>query len=317
MSSPRALASPASLKGSLSATAAANALKEGFAAAGVDADAMPVADGGEGTVDVLCTEFEQVETVDAFGRPRVARTGVLPDGTRVVEAAEAIPLDPSRLDVMAASSRGLGLWLGRYRDSPLVVTVGGTATMDAGAGLLDVLDGLAGPVRVLCDVATTLYDAPRLFGPQKGATDAQVAELEARFRADDRVAPFAGLPGSGAAGGLGAALASLGAELVPGADAVLDLLGFDPRPYDLVVTGEGTVDATTWEGKAPAVVAGRCADAEIPCAVFGGHVLTSVPAIGRSQIELVALSGDPSCAEADLAALGETLGRRLDVLGSA
>ncbi|MGE5275095.1 MAG: glycerate kinase [Verrucomicrobiota bacterium] len=315
--SPRALASPASLKGSLSAAEAAQALGEGFAAAGVDADAMPIADGGEGTVDALCSDFEQVETVDAFGRPRIARTGVLPDGTRVVEAAEAIPLDPSRLDVTAASSRGLGLWLGRYRDSPLVVTVGGTATMDAGAGLLEVLDCLAGPVRVLCDVRTTLYDAPRLFGPQKGATEAQVADLEARFRADERLAPFACLPGSGAAGGLGAALAALGAELVPGAEAVLDLAGFDPGGYDLVVTGEGAVDATTWEGKAPSAAARRCADAGIACVVFGGSVTGAVPARLRPQTELVALSGDPSRARADLADLGEKLGRRLAVLGAA
>jgi glycerate kinase len=307
----RALACPASLKGVLSATAAAAALQEGFATAGVEADAMPIADGGEGTVDALCSAFEEVETVDAFGRPRVARTGVLDDGTRVVEAAEAIPLDPSRLDVMAASSRGLGLWMRRYRDCPLVIAVGGTATMDAGAGLLEVLDGLAGRVRVLCDVSTTLYDAPRLFGPQKGATPEQVAELEARFRADERVAPFSDLPGSGAAGGLGAALASLGAELVPGADAVLDLLGFEPRSYGLVVTGEGTVDETTWEGKAPAAVASRCADADVPCIVFGGRVKGTVPVTKLPQTELAALSGDRSRAREDLVELGERLGRRL------
>src|SRR5207237_2619544 len=123
----------ASLKGVLDASAAADALVRGFAAAGIEADALPVADGGEGTLDALCSEFEPVETVDAFGRPRVARTGVLDDGTRVIEAAEAIPLDPERLDVMAASSRGVGLWIGRYVDCPLVVTVGGTATMDGGA----------------------------------------------------------------------------------------------------------------------------------------------------------------------------------------
>jgi glycerate 2-kinase len=315
--SPNALACPASLKNVLSATAAAAALRTGFAAAGVEADELPVADGGEGTVDVLCTVFEPVETVDAFGRPRVARTGLLPDGTRVIEAAEAIPLDPARLDAIAASSRGLGLWMKRYRDCPLVVTVGGTATMDAGAGLLESLDGLAGPVRVLCDVSTTLYDAPRLFGPQKGATPELVAVLEERFRADERLAPYAGLPGSGAAGGLGAALASLGAELVPGADAVLDLVGFDPRPYDLVVTGEGAVDGTTWEGKAPSAVARRCAGAGVSCVVFGGRVTGTVPATDFPQTELVALSGDRSRAEADLVELGTTLGRRLQALGGA
>src|SRR5581483_9560181 len=95
------------------------------------------------------------------------------------------------------------------------------------------------------------YDAPRLYGPQKGATPKQVAELEARFRANERLAPYAHLAGSGAAGGLGAALASLGAELVPGAATVLDLVGFDPSGYDLVVTGEGRVDGTTLEGKVP------------------------------------------------------------------
>jgi len=304
---PSALACPASLKGCVSAAFAAEALAEGFSRAGMRADQLPLADGGEGTLDALCSVFETVETEDAFGRPRVARTGVLEDGTRVVEAAEAIPLDSSRLDVLAASSRGLGLWIAQYRDCPLVVTVGGTATMDAGAGLLEVLDRLPGPTRVLCDVATTLYDAPRLFGPQKGATPAQIAELERRFRRVDRLAPFADLPGSGAAGGLGAALASLGAELVPGADAVLDLLGFDPAPYDLVVTGEGAVDATTWEGKAPAAVATRCAESNVACVVFGGVVQPGTVPRGLF-LELAALSGDPARVREDLVELGERLG---------
>jgi glycerate kinase len=297
-----ALACPASLKNCLSAAAAAEKLAAGFRRAGVRTTEMPVADGGEGTLDTLCSRFEQIETVDAFGRPRVARVGVRDDGTRVVEAAEAIPLDPSTLDVMAASSRGLGHLVHCLGDSPLAVAVGGTATMDAGAGFLEFVERLPGPTRVLCDVRTTLYDAPRLFGPQKGATPEQVAELEARFRADERLAPYADLPGSGAAGGLGAALASLGAELVPGADAVLDLLAFDPRGYDLVVTGEGTVDRTTWEGKAPAVVARRCAGAGVRCVVFGGRVLDG---------DAVALSGDPARAADDLVELGEKLGASL------
>lgn len=303
----RTLASPASLKGVLAAPAAADALGRGFEAAGVTADRLPVADGGEGTLDVLADIVEEHEVVDAFGRPRTARVGVLPDGTRVVEAAEVIPLDPSRLDAAAASSRGLGLLLARYRDCPLVVAIGGTATMDAGTGLLEVLERLPGRTRVLCDVATTLYEAPRLFGPQKGASPEQVAELEMRFRAEKRLEPYANLPGSGAAGGLGAALASLGAELVPGAETVLDLLRFDPSPYALVVTGEGRVDATTWEGKAPAAVARRCAAAGVPCVVFGGLVEARVPA-GLAGVELRALGGDPARAEADLVELGRTLG---------
>ena len=178
--------------------------------------------------------------------------------------------------------------------------------MDGGAGMLEVLDALP-PTTVLCDVATALYDAPRLYGPQKGATPEQVVALEARFRADERLAPYAQLPGSGAAGGLGAALASLGAELVPGAATVLDLLGFDPRPYDLVITGEGRVDATTAEGKVPFEVARRCRAAGVRCAVFGGVVTQAI-----HGVETVALSGDPSRAAADLEELGPRL---LDAAG--
>lgn len=270
----RALACPASLKGVLSARAAAAALARGLGGC----DELPLADGGEGTADVL---------------------------PGVVEAASVIPLDPGRLDPFT-SSRPFGELLARQHGGRLVVGLGGTANMDAGAGMLEVLHSLP-PTTVLCDVATTLYDAPRLFGPQKGATPAQVAELEARFRADDRLAPYAHLPGSGAAGGLGAALASLGAELVPGAATVLDLLGFDPSRYDLVVTGEGRVDATTREGKVPFEVAKRCVAAGVRCVVFGGIVDEPLPGV-----ETVALSGDPACAEIDLQELGTRL---LDAAG--
>ena len=165
--SPRALACPASLKDVLSAGVAAEALVRGFGMGGVAADAMPFGDEGEGTLDALCSRFEPVHVSDAFGRPRIARTGFLGDGARVVEAAEAIPLDPSRLDVLAASSHGLGIWIRELERGPLVVTVGGTATMDAGAGLLEVLGELPGPTRVLCDVTTRLYDAPGSSGRRK------------------------------------------------------------------------------------------------------------------------------------------------------
>ena len=273
-----ALACPASFKGVLSAREAAAALAEGFARAGVACDLLPLADGGEGTADVLAA---------------------------VIEAASAIPFDPARLDPFT-SSRPLGELIAGLRAERLLVGLGGTANMDAGMGLLEVLDALPAPTTVLCDVQTTLYDAPRLYGPQKGATPAQVAELEARFRAIERLVPFAELPGSGAAGGLGAALASLGAELVPGAATVLDLVGFDPRPYALVVTGEGRVDATTAEGKAPAEVARRCAELGVPCVVAAGIVET--PLAGT---ETVALSGRPERAREDLAELGLRLGTRL------
>ena len=284
MPKPSALACPASFKGVLSARAAAAALADGFERAGVECVQLPLADGGEGTDDAL---------------------GAHRDGATVVEAAEAIPFDPARLDVMA-SSRPFGELLAALEAERLLVGLGGTANMDAGAGLLEVLDALPARTIVLCDVQTTLFDAPRLFGPQKGATPEQVAELERRFRSAEALAPFAALAGSGAAGGLGAALASLGAELVPGAATILDLLGFDPRGYDLVVTGEGRVDATTAEGKAPAEVVRRCREAGVPCVVCAGLVVEPLPGV-----ETIPLSGDPARAAEDLAELGLRLGARL------
>jgi glycerate kinase len=305
MPAPRVLACPASLKGVLSAREAASALAFGFSGAGVDCVQLPLADGGEGTLDVLCEETWPVEAVDAFGRPREALVGRRGQAV-VVEAAQVIPLDPGRLDVLTASSRGLGELLASLRAERLVVGLGGTANMDAGLGLLEVLDALPAPTTVLCDVRTTLYDAPRLFGPQKGADPEQVRELGRRFHELEELAPVADLAGSGAAGGLGAALASLGAELVPGAVAILGLLGFEPGGHELVVSGEGRLDATTAEGKVPAEVAARCRAAGVPCAVFGGIVEAELPGA-----ETVALSGDPSQAFADLVELGGRLGARL------
>jgi glycerate kinase len=111
--------------------------------------------------------------------------------------------------------------------------------------------------------------------------------------------------GAGAGGGLGAAFAALGAELCDGAALVLDTIGFDERAgrADLVVTGEGTVDRTTLEGKAPGAVARRCAALGVRCDLFGGVV--------RDGVDARALSGDPSRAAEDLEALGEQLARAL------
>jgi glycerate 2-kinase len=285
MPRPRALACPDSLKRVLSARDAAAALARGFADAGVDCDELPLADGGEGTADALA-----------------GRVG----DAAVIEAAQVIPFDPARLDVTLHTSRPLGEAIARVRASRLIVGLGGTANMDAGAGLLEVLRKLPAPTTVLCDVRTRLWDAPVVFGPQKGATPEQVAELVRHFRANDRLYPFAMLEGSGAAGGLGAALASLGATLVPGAPAVLHLVGFDPSRYDLVVTGEGRVDATTLDGKVAVWVAAQCEAARTPCVVFGGTV--SAPIV---DAETVALSGDPARAHDDLVELGRRLGLRL------
>jgi glycerate 2-kinase len=296
----RALASPASLKGVLSAPAAAAALAAGLARAGAEAGRAPLADGGEGTAEVLGARvLRQCRVHDAFGRRREAPVRALENGTVVVESADAIPLDPSRLDVFAASSRGLGELIACVGNGPrLLVCLGGTATMDGGAGLLEVLAELPAPTTVLCDTRATLLEAPRAFGPQKGASSADVAELERRFRGR----ACAELPGSGAAGGLGAALASLGADLIAGAEYVLDAIGFSDRAAaaDLVVTGEGTVDRTTFEGKAPGEAVRVCRELGVTCVLFGGRV--------EDGIAATALSGDPSRAREDLEELGEKLG---------
>jgi glycerate kinase len=306
MTPARALACPASLKGVLSASEAAAALAEGLRT-WAEADELPVADGGEGTLDVLHSalgaKWREAEVSDAFGRPRVARWLVTPDGTALLEAAQAIPLDPGRLDPFAASSRGLGERIhasGQPRQ--LHVGLGGTANVDGGAGLLEVLDELPAPTRVAYDVDVPLVDAARVFAAQKGASPDDARELEVRLLAIEELAPYADLPGAGAAGGLGAAFASLGAELLPGAPLILDLLGFDPGGYDLVVTGEGTVDRTTTRGKAPGEVIRRCVAAGVRCVVFGGRIHEAPP-----ELEVIALSGDPSRAREDLVALGRLL----------
>ena len=303
----RALACPASLKGVLTAAEAAAALAEGLRSAGADAVELPVADGGEGTAEALWLarggEWRQADVHDAFGAPRRARWLVLPEGTAVLEAAAAVPLDPSRLEPLAASSRGFGeLVLAALEGGAhgLLLGLGGTATMDAGAGLLEVVDALPVPTRVACDVTATLLEAPRLFGPQKGGGPAEIAELERSFAAREELVSIRHKPGTGAAGGLGAALAALGAELVPGAPLVLDQIGFDAGGFDLVVTGEGRVDATTALGKAVGEVVRRSDGT--PCVVFGGIVEAEVPGA-----ETRALSGDPSRARDDLAALGRDL----------
>jgi glycerate 2-kinase len=310
----RALLCPASLKGVLSAAEAAVALGEGFRSAGGDATELPVADGGEGTADVLQRklggEWLVARASDPLGRPIEARWLLLPDGRAVLEAASAIGLPlvrPEERDPLRASSRGFGELLRAAlaeRPRAVLVGLGGVATVDGGAGLRDVVDSLPIPTTVLCDVRTTLHDAARVYGPQKGAGPEDVRELEQRIAAMHDLEPYASLPGSGAAGGIGAALAALGAALAPGAPQVLDLLGFDDavRGCDLVVTGEGEVDDTTSEGKAPGEVASRATAAGVRCVLFGGRVLSDV-----AGAETLALSGVPERAQEDLVALGSRL----------
>ena len=236
----------------------------------------------------------------------------------VVEAAEAIGLgrvSADELDPLAASSRGLGelILAAAAHARELLVALGGSATVDGGAGLREVVSALPLPTTVACDVANPLLGergAARAFGPQKGATPEQVETLERRLVAMPELRPAADLAGAGAAGGLGAALAVLGATLVPGAELVLETLGFRERirSADVVVTGEGVVDRTSGEGKAPGVALRICREESVRCVVFGGRVVEALPGA-----EMHALSGDPDRAADDLASLGEAVGSALGI----
>jgi glycerate kinase len=315
------LAASASLKGVLSPLEASSLLAAGMRRVdGVDVVEAPVADGGEGTAAVIHAalggEWRTAVVTDPLGRTVAARWLLLDDGAAVIEAAAALGLPLLRedeRDPLRATSRGLGeLLLATLAAQPtsMLVGLGGTATMDGGAGMRGVLGSWLHdiPIRVACDVRNPLLGergAARVFGPQKGADADDVEELELRLAALEELAPYRDLPGAGAGGGLGAAFAAMGAELVEGAELVLDLTRFDDQARDaaLVVTGEGTVDATTFEGKAPGAVLRRCEALGVRCELFGGIVAEGFTAH--------ALSGRRALAGEDLVQLGEELASAL------
>jgi len=316
-----AVAAPAPLKGVLSPVEAAALLGTGLRRVdGVAVDEVPIADGGEGTALVLHAalggEWRTAVVSDPLGRPVTARWLLLGDGTAVVESAAAVGLPhllPAERDPLVASTTGLGeLLLATLSAQPasLLICVGGTATVDGGVGMRAIAAPRLKeiPIRVACDVRNPLLGArgaARAFGPQKGADAAAVEELERRLASLEELTPFRDLPGAGAGGGLGAAFAALGGELVSGADLVLDLIRFDERARgaELVVTGEGTVDATTFEGKGPGTVLRRCERLGVRCELFGGLV--------SDGFDAHALSGRIEQAGEDLVQLGEALARSL------
>jgi len=120
----------------------------------------------------------------------------------------------------------------------------------------------------------------------------------------EQLRPYADLPGAGAAGGIGAALAALGADLVSGAELVLEQVGFRDaaRAADLVVTGEGTVDRSSFEGKAPGEVVRVCAEEGVRCVLFGGRILE-----WPDSVEIYELPSGPERTADDLVELGKKL----------
>jgi glycerate kinase len=285
------LVAPDSFKGTFSAREVARALSEGLREGGLEAEELPIGDGGEGTMDALVAtlggELHKRTVSDPLGRPVKASFAILPDGRAVVEMAQASGLGlvkEGERDAWAASTRGTGELIVAAVDagsSEVLVTVGGSATTDGGAGAVEALReaGVKPKLEVLCDVRTVFEDAPRMFGPQKGADARTIKRLERRL---DKLAAAAprdprGVRMTGAAGGLSGGLyAYMGAKLVPGAAYLLDTVGFDERMRDarFVVTGEGRLDHQTLAGKAAGEVATRCRQSGVAChAVVGSNAM--------------------------------------------
>ncbi|HVV21072.1 MAG TPA: glycerate kinase, partial [Pseudonocardiaceae bacterium] len=299
----------------------------------VDVHEVPIADGGDGTVAAaVAAGFAPVQVAvhGPTGEP-VTATIAVRDDVAVVEAASAcglVLLPGGRLAPTTASTYGVGELLRAAGTKTVILGVGGSASTDGGAGMLQalgakILDAEGRPIGPgggqLHRVATVdLSDVPALhvilasdvdnpllgpqgaaavFGPQKGATPDQVAELEAGLRHwAGHVGPAsADVPGAGAAGGLGfAALAVLGAESRSGIDLLLDLVGFAAHlpGAALVVTGEGSLDEQSLHGKAPMGVVEAAARAGVPAVAVAGRNQLDPATLAAAGIRAAYALGD-------------------------
>ena len=293
------LIAPDSFKGTLTAAEVADAIGRGLEAEGRPVDLCPVADGGEGTLEALVRaldgEWRTASATDPLGRPIEASFGI-GEAARgrvlaIVETAAASGLglvDPSEREPLEASTFGTGQLIVAAIEAGadlVYLGVGGSATTDGGAGAIRAIrdgGGLGGArITVLTDVRTPFEHAARVFGPQKGAGEDQVRRLTKRL--NDQARRMArdprGVPMTGAGGGLSGGLwAEFGAELVPGAQFVLDAVDFDRRmrAARAVVTGEGKLDQQSLAGKAVSEVSTRARQAGVPChAIVGTRELDS------------------------------------------
>ncbi|MBY5921002.1 glycerate kinase [Ferrimonas balearica] len=335
---------PDSYKESLSALDVATEIEAGIKLALPDAEVVkvPVADGGEGTVQAMVDatggRYESRTVTGPLGQPVSARFALLGDGaTAVVEMAEASGLHlvtPDQRDPRVTTTFGTGELILAALDmgvTHLILGLGGSATNDGGAGMVQalgarLLDATGTPlppggaalaqlasidirdldhrlgqltVEVACDVDNPLCGAKgasAVFGPQKGASDDVVAELDAALAhyaeclLHQLGQDVAAVPGAGAAGGMGAAaLAFLGATLRPGIEIVLDTVGLDEQLVgaDLVITGEGRIDSQTIHGKTPMGVAKRAKALDIPVIGLAGSLSDDVDVVHAHGIDAV------------------------------
>lgn len=299
------LVAPDKFKGTLTATEVAAAIADGLAHIGCAADVCGIADGGEGTIDVVTAavggEIVEATASDALGAPVSARFARLNERAALVQSSDAIGLElipERRRDAVAASSRGVGELIVAAAATgvlEVLVGVGGTASTDGGAGAIEVLreNGLVGKrgrlkgcpkLIALCDARVAWEQAPVMFSPQKGANPAQVDLLSKRLSEFASSLPEdpSGRLMTGAGGGLAGGLwAACGADLKSGAAWVLDQIGFTPRllASRAVITGEGSLDRQTLLGKAVGEVATRARQNGVPChAIVGRMVMTEFDA---------------------------------------
>ena len=296
---PLVLAAPDKFRGTASASEIAEAIEWAAHDAGWTCDQAPVADGGEGLLDALAAHLagstRRARVTGPLGRT-VEAEWLLAGKTAVIEMARASGLQvaggPSGNDPMTATTAGTGELIAAAVQAGarrVIVGLGGSATTDGGQGAIAALQphGRLNGVELIvaCDVTTQFVDAAEEFGPQKGASPAQVALLKRRlerlasdYRATTGI-DVGAVPGSGAAGGLAGGLATLGARIVPGFELVADLIDLHDRvaAADLVVTGEGTVDEWSFHGKAVGGVVGVAAEAGVDAFVVAGDLACEPP----------------------------------------
>jgi len=264
---------------------------------------QPIADGGEGTLEVLGGPNRTTRVTSALGAPVDAQWRFHRD-VAIIEMARASGLalvgGSAHNDVIAASTVGTGelidaaLNLGAKR---IIVCLGGSATIDGGLGAIR---AIGSPARlrsveflVACDVRTRFTDAARRFGLQKGASPVQIEFLSARLNSlrhmylSEYGVDVQDIEGSGSAGGLAGGLAALGATLIPGFDLVAEEVGLHEliMVADLVITGEGFMDEETFDGKAVGGVKEMAVELNTPVVAICGDIQTSV----RSRMEAVSL----------------------------
>ena len=301
----RLLAAPDKFKGTATAAEAAEAACRAAAAAGWSAEPLPMADGGEGSLAALGGANRATVVSDPLGRPTRANWRLAGD-VAVIEMAEASGLalvgGATGNDALGASSHGTGeliaTALGRGARR-IIVCLGGSATTDGGLGALRALHArravhLLGNVELLVasDVRTRFCDAAEHFAPQKGATAAEVRLLRRRlerlvdtYRSEYGV-DVSDLAGAGAAGGLAGGLAVLGGTIVEGFQLVAEELGLAERieTADLVMTGEGLLDAESFCGKVVGGVCEMAADAGVATVVLCGDAESEAAAVTNAPV---------------------------------